>query len=295
MRVAIIGTRLSGLACALELQKAGIPYDMFERRHTVGEMFHFCSILLLKRNLPNWLDTLRSEDKIDLHPISYLKRMIIQSPDNQSEKTGELGYILKHGQNESSLAQQLFHLLQTPIHFNSMVDWRFCKERYDFVIVCDEVEAIYKDLGFPAWEDGTWIRGATVLGSFEPGVVTVKRNMPYCENGSLQVIPYSNQSAFIGLTLPQAVQTQIAYQWELYMRTDRMDVEVVETFETFHTNLPFVYKQIENVFLLGNPQVFDNPFISNEKIEAIVAGQSVGKLIAMGGAYESTAEGTFGV
>lgn len=36
MKIAIIGAGVTGLACALECERLGVPADLYERDHAVG-------------------------------------------------------------------------------------------------------------------------------------------------------------------------------------------------------------------------------------------------------------------
>lgn len=100
MHVAIIGAGLSGLACALELEKHGISPVIFEQRHWPGEPYEHCAAFLHLYKRPyDPLSILKKRLKLDIRPINIVKTVSHKSPREKVDITGKLGYFFLRGNN----------------------------------------------------------------------------------------------------------------------------------------------------------------------------------------------------
>ena len=81
MRVAIMGAGMSGLACAITLEKHGVTPTIFEKRSQVGDRFvnGEATFSILNRPIKDDLAYISSNYDIHLEPTALVKKIVIHS------------------------------------------------------------------------------------------------------------------------------------------------------------------------------------------------------------------------
>ncbi|MQL51731.1 FAD-dependent oxidoreductase [Desulfofundulus thermobenzoicus] len=287
MRIAIIGAGVSGLACALELERHGITPAIFEQRNRSGEVFaHVAGILqLMNRPIKDQISYLYRRLKLPLRPLAPLKRIIMHTPNTTGSITGRLGYLFLRGQDEGSMESQLFNLLRTPVFYNHYADWREMARHYDYVVVADGTQQVPRTLG--CWQDilNTWVRGATVLGHFDPHTLTMWLNTKYCRSNYAYLTPFNRHRASLVLITTDSYPDEIEKKWRLFWEVEGFDYQVVENFSLQHVSGYCYPPQAGNVLLAGNAGGFLEPFLGFGLMAAIRSGIYAARALARGESY----------
>lgn len=95
MNVAILGAGLSGLACAITLEKHGITPKIFEKRSCPGDRFVNGEAMfsILNRPVKDCIFYLAEQYGIVLQPISEVNKLVIHSKNAEGIRTGlRLGF-----------------------------------------------------------------------------------------------------------------------------------------------------------------------------------------------------------
>jgi digeranylgeranylglycerophospholipid reductase len=290
LKAAVIGAGLAGLACGLTLEKEGIPFDIFERRSMSGELFHHSSAMLqiMNRPIKDPLKHLYDQYGLDITPLAPIKRIVMKTPHRESTVRGKLlGYFFKRGQEGDTIEQQLAKQLKTSVQFNIHADWRELSAQYDHVVVCDGVGRVTKELG--CWTDTfrSWVKGATILGEFDPHTLIMWINTNFCKAGYAYMTPFNRNRAFIGLVVPNCDQQELDYYWEMFMRLENINNEIAETFEVHHSAGHVFPHQVGNIRLAGLAGGFQDPFLGFGQFNSLSTGALAALSISRGLDYES--------
>ncbi|MQL51729.1 NAD(P)-binding protein [Desulfofundulus thermobenzoicus] len=171
LRVAIIGAGPSGLACALELERLGIKPVIFERYHRIGLPVERIDMLLhlAWRPVKDQLAYLARHCHLSLMPAAPLHAIIMYGPNRRSViRKRLLGYLIHRGRSPLSIENQLAARLSTPVNFQVLADPLEMAGQFDYVVVAEGDSKTARRLGL--WQELSplIIRGATILGQFEP-------------------------------------------------------------------------------------------------------------------------------
>src|SRR5690554_2475878 len=121
MDVAIMGAGLSGLACAITLEKHGITPSIYENRSEVGDRFVNGEVLLniLTRPVHDCIASMSDQYGIYLKPVSSIEKMLIFSQHNNAVIDAQLGFTNIRGRHTDSFESQLSKQVKAPIQYNS--------------------------------------------------------------------------------------------------------------------------------------------------------------------------------
>ncbi|MGI6585474.1 MAG: NAD(P)-binding protein [Lutisporaceae bacterium] len=153
MRVAIIGAGLSGLSCAIELEKHCIRPVIFEMRAHIGESIDYALIWPRILNMPimDPLKYLKKQYGLQLMPVNHMKKIIMYSPKAKATERGSLGYIFRRGYSKDALEYQLLNCLKAPIIFNRYAEIEDIINEFNFVVAATSNSIISKKLKL--WTD----------------------------------------------------------------------------------------------------------------------------------------------
>ena len=202
VKVAIIGAGLSGIACALELEKKGIIADVFEKDNNVGwawsEISYWPNILYSNFGDPR--DYLKKHFDIDIKPITVCRTNIIKSPNQKVTIQGNLGYFIGRGKGNESIENQLeLQLRKTPIHYNTPSDYKELSKDYDWVVIATGRDTEARELNI--WEDLGLVRiiQGAAIGNFDPDSASMYMNTEYAGTGFGRLTPYNSVQAVVSL------------------------------------------------------------------------------------------------
>ncbi|MDQ0350373.1 flavin-dependent dehydrogenase [Alkalibacillus filiformis] len=282
MNVAIMGAGLSGLACAITLEKNGITPTIFEKRSSVGDRFVNAEVLLsiLSRPVHDCIASLSEEYGIYLNPTSSVQKMEIISKNEKAVIEGHLGFSNVRGREQDSFESQLEKQTQTPIHFNSEKTYEQLLSSYSHVILATgDGEYAKKTRNYR--EDLTVsIKGATVEGEFDRYSVTAWVDYDLAPFGYCYLIPYSDKEANISLAipdLPKNKDVEINNLWDQFYDQVRsqtnQQLPITDQFQITKYSMGICQSpRVGNTFYVGNCFGTMMPFLGFGQYASILSG-----------------------
>ncbi|GAA0433265.1 hypothetical protein GCM10008983_07380 [Lentibacillus halophilus] len=137
MNVVIMGAGLSGLVCAITLEKNGITPTIFEKRDQTGDRFVNGEIMLdiLNRPVEDGIAHLAVEYGIYLKPTSAIQKLKLYSKNEKAVIEGHLGFSNIRGRVQNLFESQLEQQTKSPIYFNSNKTYAQLLSEYTHVIM----------------------------------------------------------------------------------------------------------------------------------------------------------------
>ena len=282
MEIAIMGAGLSGLACAITLEKNGITPTIFEKRSKVGDRFVNGEVLLdiFSRPVHDCIASLSDEYGIYLQPTSNIQRMELFSKNEQAIIEGHLGFTNVRGRERDSFESQLERQTKSTIHFNSQKTYEQLLSEYTHVVIATGDGAYAKETRNFREDFSVSIQGATVEGSFDRYTVMAWVDYDLSPYGYCFLIPYSEKEACISLAipdLPKNADLNIRDLWELFYQKVcsqlKQELPITDQFQITHYPIGICLKpRIGNTFYIGNCFGTMMPFMGFGQYTSILSG-----------------------
>lgn len=295
MRVAIIGAGLSGLSCAIELEKHHIRPVIFEMRAHIGESIDYALIWPRIVNMPimDPLKYFKKQYGLQLMPINNIKKIIMYSPKAKATERGSLGYIFRRGYSKDALEHQLLNYLNTPITFNKYAEIEDIANEFDFVVAATSNSIISKKLGL--WTDtfNAHSRIATIVGRFKPAEIIMWLNTDYAKNGFCYLVPKSDKEACMVMIINGITSYELDYYWKKFLLTENIQYYISGTTDAEHDCGFCQPRQKGNVLLVGNCAGLTDDFIGCGSLNAIESGILAARAIVYGNDYNTLTQPIF--
>lgn len=262
MEVAIMGAGMSGLACAITLEKHGITPTIFEKRNCVGDRFVNAESMfsILNRPSKDPLPYFANNYQINLKPIDEVDKLFIHSKNELGSIDGKIGYTNIRGRHENSYESQLEKQVKCTITFNSPYKYEeLCKD-FQYVVMAPGDGEYASKLNNYRCDLSCTIKGATVQGKFVTSNPHVWFNYDILPKGYGWIIPYSEKEANLVIAYPDY--------------PDNLKLDIRDVWGKFYnlacTNMDQNFKITDNFEITGymmgicnKPKVHNTYFVGN--------------------------------
>lgn len=262
MEVAIMGAGMSGLSCAITLERHGIKPAIFEKRNRVGDRFvnGEATFSILNRPIKDDLLHLKENYHINLVSTDMVKKLVVHSKNEVGTIDGTIGYVNIRGRHENSYECQLEKQVKTKINFNSTYGYeQLCKE-FEYIILAPGDGEYAAKLGNYRCDLTCTIKGATVEGEFLTSIAHVWFNYDIIPKGYAWLIPFSESEANLVIAYPDYpnnIKLDINTIWESFYSTACKDLDqnfrITDRFEITRYMMGICDKPIiDNTYFVGN-------------------------------------------
>lgn len=289
MKVAIIGAGIAGLSCAHELERYGISPVIYEKNGFIGEEYPHVGTTLevVNRPIKDALQYFKNTFGIEIRPLNNVNSIIHHAPDKTTVIRGNLGYFIERSKDPMDIKVQIHsQLRKTRVNLNHVADYSTLAKKYDYVVIANGNNIFAKELG--CWQEWvhTYVKGAVVLGDFDPTSITVWVNKAYCKNGYAYLTPYNNKKASLILVVTEVDEFEIEEFWKAFIYYENLRYDTIETFKLNHISGLAYPHQVEGILLAGNAGGAIDPFLGFGIISSVTSGVMAARSIATGKSYE---------
>ncbi|WLR49830.1 NAD(P)-binding protein [Bacillus tianshenii] len=303
MKIAIIGAGLSGLACAITLEKHGYFVDIFEKRGMVGDRFVVAETMSSMLHIPidDGVKYFSEEHDIHLKPSSNIRKMYVYSPNESACFEGHLGSINMRGKHPHSYEKQLEAQLHTKIYFNEDVSYDDIAKEYTHIVLATGDPSYTQMLQSFDTAVKVSFKGALVKGNFEVTDIHTWHNHHYAPKGVSYFLPHCQTEGSLIIAYPQYPENEGVQKEELWKRFyDEackklgQNLHITETFSLNNFVIGKArYPRIGNTFFTGNCLGVMTPFQGFGQLPSIISGIYAAHDLCGLGKYEELTKGLF--
>ncbi|MCB2362094.1 NAD(P)-binding protein [Clostridium estertheticum] len=262
MEVAIMGAGISGLTCAITLEKNGITPTIFEKRNRVGDRFVNAEGMfgILNRPVRDCIPYISENYNIDLKPIDYVDKLFIHSKNEIGTINGKIGSTNVRGRHENSYESQLKKQVKSKINFNSTYEYTELCKNFEHVVLATGDGDYASHLGNYNCNLTCTIKGATVQGNFVTSNPHVWFNYEILPKGYCWLIPFSEKEANLVIAYPDYpdnIKLDLNDIWKkfnnLACKSLDQNLKITDNFEVTRYMMGICNKaKIDNTYFVGN-------------------------------------------
>lgn len=262
MKIAIMGAGLSGLACAITLERLGVFPTIFEKRSKVGDRFVNGEAIIpaLDRPVDDFYAYLSQNYGIFLRPLANISKMDFYSEHSRGIVNGHLGFINLRGRDEKSFESQLGQQVKSKIIFNSQFSYEQLSQDFTHVVMATGDAAYASEAENYRADLTVTLKGATVEGHFNRHHVAIWLDNNLAPKGYGFLLPYSEKEAAITIAYPDYPENQkkiseypLAYFLARVCSDLKQNLQVTDTFEVTKYIIGLCeHPRLGNTFFAGN-------------------------------------------
>ncbi|GAA0180908.1 NAD(P)/FAD-dependent oxidoreductase [Clostridium sediminicola] len=303
MEVAIMGAGLSGLSCAITLERYGITPTIFEKRNSVGDRFVNAEAMfsILNRPVKDCLPYIAENYHINLKPIGEVDKLFVHSKNELGTIDGKIGYTNIRGRYKNSYENQLEKQVKCNINFNSTYEYEELCKNFEYVVLATGDGEYASLLGNYRCDLTCTIKGATVEGEFVTSNPSVWFNYEIIPKGYAWLIPFSEKEANLVIAYPDYpdnIKLDINDMWEkfysLVCKKLGQNFKITDNFEITRYMIGICNKpKIDNTYFVGNCFGAISPGLGFGQYTSILTGVYSSYDICGVGTYEELTKPLF--
>ena len=303
MEVAIMGAGISGLSCAITLERYGITPIIFEKRNRVGDRFVNTEAMfnIFNRPVKDCLPYIAENYHINLKPIDEVNKLFIHSKNEIGTIDGKIGYTNIRGRHKDSYENQLKKQVKCNINFNSTCEYEELCKNFEYVVLASGDGEYASHLGNYRCDLTCTIKGATVEGEFAASNSHVWFNYDILPKGYAWLMPFSEKEANLVIAYPDYpdnIKLDINDMWKKFYNLScknlNQNLKITDNFEITRYMLGICNKpKIDNTYFVGNCFGTISPGLGFGQYTSILTGVYSACDICGVGSYEELSKPLF--
>lgn len=289
MKVAIIGAGISGLSCAIELQRLGIDPTIFEKTKILGDKPGYLTahLRLFHRSFRSPMSFFKSKYDIDIAPLHPINKIIQKTPNITMVTKAHHGYVFSKNIEANSLEHQLAaHLDGIPILFDREVKIPDIINDFDHIVVATGSNVIARDLNLWNTTFMAKVRIATFMGNFERDAMIIWLNKNFAHNGYGYLLAKNSTEAEICLAVSDITMDKLDYYWNEFIKTEHIDHTLVKYHDVEHViGFPSA-NRYGKIYFTGNTGGMIDDFLGFGFTRSIESGILAARAIVNGQNYD---------
>lgn len=284
MKVAIVGSGLSGLACAHEFKRHGIIPTVFEKKGYIGEVLEIPAILLNSFNTitRNPVEYLNKKFDIEITPHYELNEIVLVSPTKTHTINGKMGSIFLRGREKGYLTMQMKEAVEIPMTLNTLAKIDEIKDEFDYIFIGTGTLEIPMQMNLATVHFDAYVRIGTVLGEFKTNSVKVWMNTKYAKHGYAYLVANNAKSALLVLIVDNIKQNELDYYWNEFLTTENINYEIIETKDIRHIVGAVNDLQVDNLYFMGNAGGCIDSMLGFGSMTALISGATAANCVING-------------
>ncbi len=293
MKVAIIGSGVSGLSCAYRLNQLGVKPVIFERRPIIGEAINVYGMHLHCFNhvFNNPLRYLEKHYHLKIKPMGEIRKLTMFAGDREVKVRGRLGYIFNRGAERTSLECQLFSQVEAELHMDAYIPDAMVEDiarEFDSVVIATGNGDIPDYFGILDESDIIAIRGGIMEGEFEPANVISWMKTDYSGHYYVYLIPISEKRAKITLMSDNVSVQDLNSMWKKMITTEAIQNNFLETWDCEYHHCRLKTNRLGNLYFIGTAGGMTDDFIGFGIINGLASGIFTAEAIVQGKSFEKS-------
>jgi len=293
VKVAIIGSGVSGLSCAYRLNQLGVKPVIFERRAIIGEAINLYGIHLHCFNhvLRNPLSYLDKHYNLKIKPMATIRKLTMFAGEMKVNIRGRLGYIFNRGAERTSLERQLFSQVEAELHMDTYIPDTMVDDiarEFDFVVVATGCGDIPDHLEVSGESNIIAVRGGIMEGEFEPDHIMSWVKTDYSGNNYVYLVPISGKRAMITMMSDCVSVQDLDSAWKKMITTEAIQNDFVETWDSEYHTCRLKTSRLRNIYFIGTAGGMTDDFVGFGIINGIASGIFAAESMVLGKNFEKS-------